>query len=78
MDKQEITNKVIEVAKQVFNYDGEITAQTKASEIKAWDSMNQIRFIAELECFFSVKFKMKDIIAFQSIGNVIDALERLL
>ena len=78
MDKQEITNKVIEVAKEVFNYDGEITAQTKASEIKAWDSMNQIRFIAELEGFFSVKFKMKDIIAFQSIGNVIDALERLL
>lgn len=78
MDKQEITNKVIEVAKQVFNYDGEITAQTKASEVKGWDSMNQIRFIAELEGFFKVKFKMKDIIAFTSVGNVIDSLERLL
>ena len=78
MDKQEITNNVIEVAKEVFNYDGEITAQTKASEIKAWDSMNQIRFVAQLEGLFSVKFKMKDLVSFNSIGSIIDALERLL
>jgi acyl carrier protein len=78
MDRQEIASKVIATAKEVFNYDGEITAQTKASEIKTWDSMNQIRFIAELEGFFSVKFKMKDLISFNSVGSVIAALEKLL
>ena len=78
MEKQEIVNKVAEIAKQVFNFDGEITEQTLASEIKAWDSMNQIRFISELEGFFKVKFKMKDILTFNSIANVVVALERLL
>ena len=78
MERHEIAGKVIEIAKRIFNYDGEMTAQTKATDVKAWDSMNQIRFIAELEGFYKIKFKMKDIITFNSIGSVIDCLEKLL
>ena len=78
MDQQEVRNKVFELVRKVFNYDGEITMETKASDIKTWDSMNQIRFIAEVEGFFSVKFKMKDLISFNSVGSVIVALEKLL
>lgn len=78
MDQQEVRNKVFELVRKVFNYDGEITMETKASDIKTWDSMNQIRFIAEVEGFFSVKFKMKDLISFNSVGSVIAALEKLL
>lgn len=78
MDQQEVRNKVFELVRKVFNYDGEITMETKASDIKTWDSMNQIRFIAEVEGLFSVKFKMKDLISFNSIGSVIVALEKLL
>ena len=78
MDQQEVRNKVFELVRKVFNYDGEITMETKTSDIKTWDSMNQIRFIAEVEGFFSVKFKMKDLISFNSIGSVIVALEKLL
>lgn len=78
MDQQEVRNKVFEMVRKIFNYDGEITMETKASDIKTWDSMNQIRFIAEVEGFFSVKFKMKDLISFNSIGSVIVALEKLL
>ena len=78
MDQQEVRNKVFELVRKVFNYDGEITMETKASDIKTWDSMNQIRFIAEVEGLFSVKLKMKDLISFNSIGSVIVALEKLL
>ena len=78
MDQQEVRNKVFEMVRKIFNYDGEITMETKASDIKTWDSMNQIRFIAEVEGFFSVKFKMKDLISFNSIGSVIVAFEKLL
>ena len=78
MDQQEVRNKVFEMVRKIFNYDGEITMETKASDIKTWDSMNQIRFIAEVEGFFSVKFKMKDLISFNSVGSVIVALEKLL
>lgn len=78
MDQQEVRNKVFEMVRKIFNYDGEITMETKASDIKTWDSMNQIRFIAEVEGFFSVKFKMKDLISFNSVGSVIAALEKLL
>lgn len=78
MEYQEISNKVIDVAKRVFNYSGEITENTTSADVKSWDSMNQVRFLAELEACFSIKFKIKDILSFTSIGDIVRCVEKTL
>ena len=78
MEYQEISQKVIEKAKQVFNYNGEVTEATTSADIKAWDSMNQVRFLAEVEACFSIKFKIKDILSITSIGDIVRCVEKML
>ena len=77
MEYQEIFNQIVTIAKQVFNHDGEITENTTSADIKAWDSMNQVRFLAEVEKHFSIKFKIKDMLAFSSIGDIAHCVERM-
>lgn len=77
MTYQEIFTKVSTIAKQVFNYNGEITEEMTSAEIKSWDSMNQVRFLSELEKEFSIKFKMKDILSFASIGDISRCVEKM-
>ena len=77
MENKEIFDKVCDIAKKTFHYDGEITEATKSADIKSWDSMNQVRFLAELEGYFSVKFKVKDILSFSTIGDITNCIERM-
>ena len=78
MEYKEIFDQIIAIAKQVFNYDGEITEQTTSADIKSWDSMNQVRFLSELEGRFAIKFKIKDILSFASIGDISHCVEKML
>lgn len=78
MENQEVLNKVVAIAKQVFNYDGEITENTTSADIKSWDSMNQVRFFAEVEGCFSIKFKIKDMLSFSSIGDIVRCVAKLM
>ena len=77
MEYKEIFDQIIAIAKQVFNYDGEITEQTTSADIKSWDSMNQVRFLAEVEGHFSIKFKIKDMLSFASIGDISRCVEKM-
>ena len=78
MDIQTIESKVFAIAKEVFSCDGEVTRESTSKDIKAWDSMNQMRLIAEVEKAFSIKFKMKDLLKFASLGNIIDGVQEKL
>ena len=71
MDRQGLENQILEIAKDIFRYDGELTLKSSSSEIKSWDSMNQMQLLATLEKTFSVKFKIKEIIKFGTIGDIV-------
>lgn len=74
MSKEEIFSNVCEVFKQVFNDNSPLTLESKSGDIKVWDSMGQVKFMAQLEKAFSVKFKMKDIVGLHTIGNIVDTI----
>lgn len=78
MNKQEIFDKVAADFKEVFQDNMPLSLQTALVNVKTWDSMGQVIFLSKLEKTFSVKFKMKDIVAFRSIENIVDGVEKLL
>ena len=78
MEKGEIFEKVTADFKEVFEDDTPLTMQTVLRDMKIWDSMGQITFFAKLEKTFSVKFRMKDIVSFRSVENIVDGIANLL
>ena len=77
MDENQIFEKVEEVFHKTFADNTPLTRDTKPGDVTGWDSMGQIRFLANLEQTFSIKFKMKDIVTFRSIGNIVDGIAKL-
>jgi acyl carrier protein len=52
-----------------------INAETLASQVPGWDSLNHIRVITAVEDAFGVRFKSQEVMRLKSIGDL-DALVR--
>lgn len=52
----------------------DISDSLTAKDIPAWDSMNYLLFIAELEKEFQVSFGMDEVLGARSLGEVKDIL----
>ncbi len=78
MDKQEIFDKTVADYREVFDDDTPLSAQTVLSDLKSWDSMGQVTFLAKLSKTFSVKFRMKDILKFRTVGDVVDGIAAIM
>ncbi|WP_102961372.1 acyl carrier protein [Mangrovicella endophytica] len=67
---QEIAGIVAEVLEQP---EGGISAETRAAEVEAWDSLGHVRIVLALEAAFGIRFTMGEI----EKGTSIPELARL-
>lgn len=75
MDKKEILVKVQEIFRDVLdNEDIELTFDTVASDIDEWDSLTHIQLIVAIEKYFGIKFSAKDILEWNTVGDMIDKI----
>lgn len=75
MDKDNITNKLTEVFKSVFdNQNLVLTDEMTANDVDNWDSLTHMILVSEIEKDFEVKFKLKDLNKMKNVGNLIDVL----
>lgn len=79
MTQKEILSKLTEIFRDVFD-DRRlvITRDTTAEDIFDWDSLNHMTLISEVESEFGVKFKAKDVIGMQNVGEMIDRISEML
>lgn len=79
MTQKEILSKLTEIFRDVFD-DRRlvITRDTTAEDIFDWDSLNHMTLISEAESEFGVKFKAKDVIGMQNVGEMIDRISEML
>lgn len=49
----------------------EITPETTANEVDAWDSLSHLNMIAAVEKEFGVKFKLKDLVKLKNVGDLL-------
>lgn len=54
-----------------------ISERTSARDIPMWDSLTHLELIAAVEEAFDVKFSFNDVMAFNSVGDMIAVIEKL-
>ena len=75
MNKNGILIKLNEVFCDVFdNKDIVITEETVAEDIEEWDSLSHIQLIKEIEKEFGIKLSSKEILSWDDVGEMIDAI----
>ena len=76
MSKEEITGKLTSVFKTVFGQENiRISRQTTSQQIENWDSLRHIQLITAVETDFKIKFKLRELMALKSVGDMIDLID---
>lgn len=79
MNNNEILEKLQDVFRDVFdNEEIEITVDTVAEDIDEWDSLAHIQLVNELEKEFKIKLSAKEILSWDNVGEMIDAIAQKL
>lgn len=75
MNREEITAKLTEVFRDVFDDEKiELSDNTTADDIEAWDSLEHISLIAAVEKAFKMRFTMREVSGMKNVGEMIDIL----
>jgi acyl carrier protein len=48
---------------------------SSASDVEGWDSLNHMVIITEIEKYFNIRFKLKELNKLTNIGNLISLIE---
>jgi acyl carrier protein len=52
-----------------------LTFEDTPNDVEGWDSITQLSLINEIELYFQIKFKLKEVMNFQSIGDICKGIE---
>ncbi|MBK6837502.1 MAG: acyl carrier protein [Bacteroidetes bacterium] len=75
MDKNEILNQLTIIFKNIFENDAVILQMdTTANDVDGWDSLTHTSMIVEVEKHFSVKFKLKEVLSFKNVGDMVNMI----
>jgi acyl carrier protein len=76
MQTEEIIGKLKSVFQKVLEEkDIIITRELAAQDIEKWDSLRHIQLISEVETTFGIKFKLREIMNMNNVGDLIDLID---
>lgn len=75
MEQREIIEKVQDVARSVIEND-EIVLDysTTTDQVEGWDSLNHVQIVSEIQDLFDIKFSAKEMISWESIGDLCETI----
>lgn len=77
MELNQILEETNKIFKHVLNNPNIcLTSTTTASDIDEWDSLNNIRLIADVEQHFNVKFKLREILKLKNVGELCEGVQK--
>ena len=77
MERSEIVEKITPIAQSIFLDNAlELRDDLSAENVPNWTSLSFMQFLTEIEEQFGFKFKMMEILRMQTMGAIIDAIER--
>lgn len=72
MELNEILLEVTEIYRKVLEDKSVLlTEETTANDVEGWDSMNHTILISEVEKYFNLRFKLKEMLGFKNVGDMI-------
>lgn len=77
MNRQEVTEKLTEVFRGVFDDDSmTINDAMTANDVEDWDSLAHLQLISETEDAFGIHFSLGEINNFANVGELISCIEK--
>ena len=75
MEKEAITSTLKSVFQKVLEEnDITITREMTAHDVEKWDSLRHVQLISEVESAFGIKFKLREIMSMNNVGDLIDLI----
>ncbi len=75
MDKSQIIQELQPIFGTAFrNPNIEITETLNAEQVDGWDSLTHLSMIADVEAFYGIKFKLKELIGMKNVGDMISLI----
>ena len=72
---EEIKSKVQEIFRKVFDAPAlEINETMTAKDVEKWDSITHLTMISKVEDAFGVKFKLKELIKMNNVGDLLNMI----
>ena len=79
MERAEIMNQVQEVFRNVLKSNVVVlTDETTAADVPGWDSLTHVVLISEIEKHFGLRFSIREMLSWKTIGKMVDCLEKKL
>ena len=75
MDQQEILNKVKDIFKITISDTTGVTPETASRDVRNWDSLNHVMFIAEVEKEFGIRFDLMEMLEMRTISDICKGVE---
>ena len=77
MQSDDILSRLSEIGRDVFETPGlKLDRRTTARDVLAWDSLNHVRFVMEVERAFGVKFALGELQDLKDVGVLADLIAR--
>jgi len=77
VQSDEILRRLTEIGREVFEQpDLVMDRRTTARDVLAWDSLNHVRFVMEVERAFGVKFALGELQDLKDVGVLADLIAR--
>ncbi len=75
MNKTELLQPVEDIFKNVLDEENiTLTETTTANDVEGWDSLTHIQLIVAIEKHFKIKFSSKEILSWNNVGEMLDAI----
>lgn len=75
MNPEMIKATVTDIFKRVFKDPGLVlTDSMTAHDVAAWDSLNHLVLMSEIEGHFKIKFKLRELLGIENVGDLLNAV----
>ena len=79
MQSEEIYAQLTPLFHDLFDDEGLVlTPELTAGDVPEWDSFNHINLIVAVEAAFGIKFKTAELESLQTVGHLVDLVEKKL
>lgn len=77
MTRQEIIYKLTPIAREAFqNEELVLSDELSAENVDSWNSLAFMKLLTAIETDFGFKFKMMELIQLNTMGDILDAMEK--
>lgn len=70
-EMNQILEELKPIFKEILDENIEITERTTPADVEEWDSLAQLSLITAVEQHFGMKFRVTDIVAIKSVGDIL-------